>query len=94
MAGASFIINALITVTMVITYAQVEDEVSQFLATLSADELEELAKATGLYSRQLLAIRAKLVQIITHEINAALPGEYQPESLPSLVTYAYEQCLK
>lgn len=79
---------------MAITYSQVEDEVSEFLATLSADELEELAKATGLYSRQLLAIRAKLVQIITHEINAALPGEYQPESLPSLVTYAYKQCLK
>lgn len=79
---------------MAITYAQVENGVSQFLTTLSADELEELAKATGLYSRQLLAVRAKLVQIIMHEINAALPGEYQPESLPSLITYAYEQCLK
>lgn len=79
---------------MAIAYSQVEEEVSQFLATLSADELEKLAKATGLYSRQLLAIRAKLVQIITHEIGAALPGEYQLESLPGLVTYAYEQCLK
>lgn len=79
---------------MAITYAQVENGVSQFLATLSADELEELAKATGLYSRPLLAIRAKLTQIAMREIAASLPGEYQPESLPSLVTYAYEQCLK
>ena len=94
MAGALFIISISTTTVMAIAYSQVEDEVSQFLATLSADELEELAKATGLYSRQLLAIRAKLVQIITHEIAASLPGEYQPESLPSLVTYAYEQCLK
>lgn len=91
MAGASLIKYSLI---MAITYSQVEEKVSQFLTTLSADKLEELAKATGLYSRQLLAIRAKLVQIIMLEIAAALPGEYQPESLPSLVTYAYKQCLK
>ena len=94
MAGASLIISISTITIMTITYSQVEDEVSQFLATLSADELEELAKATGLYSRQLLAIRAKLTQIVMREIAASLPGEYQPESLPSLITYAYEQCLK
>lgn len=79
---------------MALTYQQVEYEVSQFLSALSADELEELAKAQGLYNRQLVAVRAKLVRIVMHEIQLALPGEYQPESLPSLVTYAYEQCLK